>query len=68
MQGLRSQHFEKMRMFLWPKKLPRRSKSVALCRFTDVAFVTCLLNKKKILNAPVAEGDLTPLLCLVDHS
>lgn len=41
MQGLRSQHFEKMRMFLRPKKLPRRGKSVALCRFTDVAFVTC---------------------------
>ena len=47
MQELRSQHFEKMRMFLWPKKLPRRGKSVALCRFTDVAFVTCLLNNKE---------------------
>ena len=45
MQGLRSQHFEKMRMFLWPNKLPPRGKNVALFRFTDVAFVTCLLNK-----------------------
>ena len=45
MQGLRSQRFEKMRMFLWLKKLPPRGKNVALCRFTDVAFVTCLLNK-----------------------
>ena len=45
MQGLRSQHFEKMRMFLWPKKLPPGGENVALCRFTDVAFITCLLNK-----------------------
>ena len=45
MQGLRSQHFEEMRVFLWPKKLQPRGKNVALCRFTDVAFVTCLLNK-----------------------
>ena len=45
MQGLTSQHFEMMHMFLWPKKLPPRGKNVALCRFTDVAFVTCLLNK-----------------------
>ena len=45
MQRLRSQHFEKMRWFLWPQKLPPRGKNVALCRFTDVAFVTCLLKK-----------------------
>ena len=44
MQGLRSQHFEKMHKLLWPKTLPRRGKNVALCRFTDVAFVTSLLN------------------------
>ena len=45
MQGLRSQHFVKMHKLLWPKTLPPRGKNVALCRLTDVAFTTCLLNK-----------------------
>ena len=45
MQRLRSQHFEKMHKPLWPKKLPSLGKNVALCRFTDVAFVTCLLHE-----------------------
>ena len=44
-RGLRSQHFVKMHKLLWPKTLPPRGKNVALCRFTDVAFTTCLLNK-----------------------
>ena len=28
MQGLRSQHFEKMHKFLWPKQLPPRGKKL----------------------------------------